>query len=236
MPQLIPMFNQIKNKRLYQGVIEQIQSMVMTGRLRNGDRLPNERELALQLGVSRASVREALRVLEIVGLVQSRQGDGTFIRNQLEDARFEPLSIIFSLHNGKLADILEVRIMLETRAAALAATGIKACDVKLLKKIGVRMERETLETQAADLDRELHFAIARISGNPLLVTFFNSISMLMENAIRESRARLFANDRDRKLLCRQHRGIINAITGRDESAAARAMTRHLIHVRKRLGE
>lgn len=208
--------------------------MLMDGRLHAGDRLPTERDLSQQLGVSRASVREALRVLEIVGLIESRQGDGTYIRDNLANAGFEPLSILFTLQNGTIRDIMEVRLMLETEMAALAARRVTdeqaAAIAELMESFKVELAGKQSEQKGAELDAEIHRTIAGIAGNPLLNTLFNSISMLMNRAISESRKELFKGKEEKKHLAMQHYAICDAIVNKNPQAASQAMGEHLSYV------
>ena len=99
------MFNSISNKKVYEQVIEQIQKNIMDGTFKNGDKLPSERELSEKMAVSRTSIREALRVLETMGVVESRQGEGNFICSNIEKSLLQPLSMMFKLNNGSWSDI-----------------------------------------------------------------------------------------------------------------------------------
>ena len=113
------MFNSISNKKVYEQVIEQIQKNIMDGTFKNGDKLPSERELSEKMAVSRTSIREALRVLETMGVVESRQGEGNFICSNIEKSLLQPLSMMFKLNNGSWSDIFELRNILEIECARL---------------------------------------------------------------------------------------------------------------------
>ena len=92
------MFISVKNKKVYEEVIEQIKDMIYNGILKKGDKLPSERDMVEELQVSRTSVREALRSLEVIGLIESRQGEGNFVKDSLEKGHIEPPSV---MHMGK---------------------------------------------------------------------------------------------------------------------------------------
>lgn len=104
--------------------------MIISGNLQKGDKLPSERELVDQLKVSRTSIREALRALEIVGLIKCKQGEGNFIRDNFDNSLFEPLSLVFMLERSNKEDIIEVRRIIEVEAAALAAKRITKDQLK----------------------------------------------------------------------------------------------------------
>ncbi len=127
------MFIPIKNAKVYEQVIEQIKTMIISGNLQKGDKLPSERELVDQLKVSRTSIREALRALEIVGLIKCKQGEGNFIRDNFDNSLFEPLSLVFMLERSNKEDIIEVRRIIEVEAAALAAKRITKDQLKKVR-------------------------------------------------------------------------------------------------------
>src|SRR5713226_5184178 len=110
----------IRRSRLYQGIVEQIEGLLEKGDLRAGDQLPPERQLAEQFQVSRASVREALRTLELLGIVETRAGGGTFVRRTSPDDLARPLSNLIA-RGHTLADVIEVRGLIEPAIAASAA-------------------------------------------------------------------------------------------------------------------
>lgn len=128
------MFTPIKNTKVYEQVINQIKEMIQDGTLKKGDKLPSERDLVEQLHVSRTSIREALRVLEIVGIVECKQGEGNFIRTNFNDTLLEPLSIMFMLNDCKLEEIFELRKVIEIETAALSAERITDEELKKTRK------------------------------------------------------------------------------------------------------
>ncbi|MFZ5969557.1 MAG: FadR/GntR family transcriptional regulator [Bacillota bacterium] len=220
------MFTPIQNKKVYQHVIEQIQEMVMDGTLKRGDRLPAERELAEELGVSRTSVREALRALEVIGIIESRQGEGNFIASNLDKSLFEPLSVMFKIHNGTSIDILELRIIIEVEAASLAAKRITEADKEDLRELVQRLADAEDENESTIIDKEIHYKIAEITGNYLIISVLNAISALMESFIKEARIRINNWMKERNLLLDLHREICEAIIDMEPDRAAKAMKAH----------
>ena len=134
------MFSPIKNTKVYEQVIIQIKDMIDKGTLKKGDKLPSERNLVEQLMVSRASIREALRALEVIGLIECRQGEGNYIKASFQDNLFEPLSIMFMLEGSNPEAIWELRKIMEVEAAGLAAKKITDEQLKELKAITQRFK------------------------------------------------------------------------------------------------
>ncbi|MFT9493792.1 FadR/GntR family transcriptional regulator [Anaerosolibacter sp.] len=220
------MFTPIKSKKVYQHVIEQIQVMVMDGTLKKGDKLPAERELAETLGVSRTSIREALRVLEIIGTIESRQGEGNFITASMEKSLFEPLSVMFKIHQGTSLDILELRIIIENEAARIAAERIEQEDMDVLNELIQALAEAKDENESTIIDKEIHYKIAEITGNYLILSVLNAISTLMESFIKEARVRIINWRKERNLLLQQHQEICASIIAKDPDRAYRAMQAH----------
>ena len=124
----------IRRSRLYQGIVEQIEGLLERGDLRPGDQLPPERQLAEQFQVSRASVREALRALELLGIVETRAGGGTFVRRTVPEDLARPLSNLIA-RGHTLTDVIEVRGLIEPAIAASAAKRIRPDELAELRGI-----------------------------------------------------------------------------------------------------
>ncbi|SHJ08319.1 transcriptional regulator, GntR family [Dethiosulfatibacter aminovorans DSM 17477] len=234
------MFKQVKSKKVYQHVVEQIQVMVMNGELKNGDKLPTERDLAEQLGVSRTSIREALRSLEMVGLVESRQGEGNFIGGNIRSNFFEPLSVMFMLNQGDPRDILELRMVIEVEAAALAAKRVKnegrEEDVKELNAIMQKLREATSEEESSSADLQLHYKISEITGNYLIMMLLNTISTLMETFIESARGMILVDYTSREKLLNEHQNLVDSISEGDSRKAVKFMRAHLETVNKTMEE
>jgi GntR family transcriptional repressor for pyruvate dehydrogenase complex len=234
------MFKQVKSKKVYQHVVEQIQVMVMNGELKKGDKLPTERDLAEQLGVSRTSIREALRSLEMVGLVESRQGEGNFIGGNLKGNFFEPLSVMFMLNKGNPRDILELRMVIEVEAASLAAKRVKEGDcqeaVKELNEIMRKLKAASNEEESSNADLQLHYKISEITGNYLIMMLLNTISSLMETFIESARGMILQDFDNKEKLFSEHQNLVDAITEGDSKKATKAMRNHLETINRTMEE
>ncbi|WP_312654281.1 FadR/GntR family transcriptional regulator [Proteiniclasticum sp.] len=221
------MFTPVKNTKVYEQVIEQIKYMITSGELKKGDKLPPERELVEKFQVSRTSVREALRALQIIGLIECKQGGGNYIRDSFEDNLIEPLSLMFVLQNSRNSEILELRRVLEIETATLAAKKIGEKDLKRIGEIIALMKGEPDEKDNVVLDKELHYLIARASGNRLIVSILTAVSSLMDSFIKEAREAIINKDENKSVLLEHHENIYKALAAHDEKEAAKVMNDHM---------
>ncbi|MCW6061350.1 FadR family transcriptional regulator [Clostridium sporogenes] len=221
------MFIPIKNAKVYEQVIEQIKTMIISGNLQKGDKLPSERELVDQLKVSRTSIREALRALEIVGLIKCKQGEGNFIRDNFDNSLFEPLSLVFMLERSNKEDIIEVRRIIEVEAAALAAKRITKDQLKKLEYIIYEFKNSEDEKTLVNLDKNFHYEIAQASNNFILLNIINSCSTLIDSLIKNARYKIMKNVENKKELVDQHEKIYLALKEKDSELASKLMKEHL---------
>lgn len=224
---LIKLFKPIKSTKVYEQVIEQIKSMIVDGNLKKGDKLPSERELVEHLQVSRTSIREALRALQIIGLIECRQGEGNYIRNNVENSLFEPLSIMFMLQESTPAEIIEIRKILEVETAALAAQRISDEGLDSIEILIKAFKGSNNESDNVKIDKKFHYEIAQASRNFLIVNILNAISSLMDSFIKEARKRILVDENNREVLSKQHEDIYEALRAHNSKKAAEAMKKHL---------
>lgn len=228
------LFKPIRLKKLSEEIVEQIKTLITDGELKPGEKIPSERELASLLGVSRPSVREAIMVLETMGLLESRQGGGTYVRS-LTDSTLGPLSALLEDNPQLLEELLEVRMGLECWSAYLAAS--RATD-KEIKKIGDSVEE--MASQAAsggwssDVDSRFHYAITTATHNTMQLHVLNTIHGLFLATIEVSLTKLYSQPQYIEVLLGQHQAIYHAIADRDSDAARRAMGAHLEWVKATL--
>ncbi|HEY7486499.1 MAG TPA: FadR/GntR family transcriptional regulator [Streptosporangiaceae bacterium] len=157
--------------------IEKIKEMIVSGRLRPGDRLPREADLAAQLGLSRNSLREAVRALSLIRVLNVRQGDGTYVTSLEPRLLLDALSFVVDVHHDStVLEFFEVRRFLEPQAVAMAATRIADDEVSELR---AHLALVTAESSAEELvtnDLEFHRRIAEASGNSVLCSLLESLS------------------------------------------------------------
>jgi len=221
------MFSPIKNTKVYEQVIDQIRNMIDKGTLKKGDRLPSERKLVEQLQVSRASIREALRALEVIGLIECRQGEGSYIKASFQDNLFEPLSIMFMLEGSNQEEIWELRKILEVEAAGLAAKRITLEQLKELKDLTQSFINSENEDINAEIDKEFHYKIAECSGNILIFNILRTVSILVDHFIVDARKLILKHQGNKEILFSQHNEIYLSIEKHDPAAARQTMRTHL---------
>lgn len=221
------MFSNITNKKIYQQVINQIQDMILSGKLKKGDKLMSERELSEKMGVSRTSIREALRVLETMGIIESRQGEGNFICNNIESSLIQPLSMMFILNNGSYEDILELRNMIELEAVKLAAIRGTEEEFEELKMISQNLINNDENCDKEGIDKMIHYKIACMSKNFLIKSLYKISLNLLEDFIVNSRQKIVNYYNEEEILNNQHKKICDAIIAREPENAYKYMKEHL---------
>jgi len=221
------MFSPIKNTKVYEQVIVQIKDMINKGILKKGDKLPSERKLVEQLMVSRASIREALRALEVIGLIECRQGEGNYIKTSFQDNLFEPLSIMFMLEGSNPEAIWELRKIMEVEAAGLAAKKITNEQLKDLKTIIQRFKTCEDEDINVEIDKDFHYKIAECSGNVLIFNILKTVSTLVDHFIVDARKLILAEQGNKEILFSQHNEVYLAMEKHSSAVARKAMREHL---------
>ncbi len=184
------------------------------------------------LGVSREAVREAIRVLELTGLVLCVHGEGNFLADDLSKCFVEPMSIVFMLGCNDVRQVQQLRQVLEVKTAELASEKASRSEIDRLESICRRFEIETDEHTRSVLDRDLHYAIAEIAGNPLILSVYNAASILIKDLISDIRLRIINNSNSVETIDRQHFEIVQAISENDAVKAACSMDAHMKSVRE----
>ncbi|MBZ5568363.1 MAG: FadR family transcriptional regulator [Acidobacteriia bacterium] len=221
-----PTFEVIRKDKVYDQVARKLEQFILQ-ELKPGDKLPSERELALSCKVSRSSIRDAMRRLELMGLVEPRQGAGTIVRQLSPDALVNPLTAILLRQRKHLAELLEVRRMIEPPIAARAAQHITPEQLAHLEEILRRQSQKlSQDDPAIEEDSEFHYAIATAADNSVLL---HVIDVLMD-LLRESRERnMQVEGRPQKSFA-GHKRIFTALCQGDAKAAEAAMCQHLDEV------
>ncbi|MCC6805007.1 MAG: FadR family transcriptional regulator [Anaerolineae bacterium] len=224
------LLHRVKKVRISETVVDQILDLIDDGSLKVGDQLPGERDLVNQLQVGRASVREALRILEAQGVIEVRPGKGTFVVGETIDGD-EGIVQWFKQHINEEYDFLEVRDALDRKAAYLAAQRASESDIAamnaLLDEAQQCLEQDDLDRMVS-LDKQFHVAIAESSGNDMLCHLLVSVHEAMVNP-RRSLIRLKGRA---AVSQKEHYAILEAIRQRDPEAAERAISAHNKSVRE----
>ncbi|HEY6909731.1 MAG TPA: FadR/GntR family transcriptional regulator [Myxococcales bacterium] len=219
-----PSFETVRKVRRYEQVAEQIRRLIGSGALKPGDLLPPERELAEKLGVGRSSVRDAVRTLEVMGILEPRQGHGTVVRDLSADALVVPLASVLQHKRVLVGDLLDVRRMIEPHLAARAARNATEDEIRYMAAVLERHEAKMRRgEEAVDEDSEFHYAIALAARNAVVLRV---LDVLMD-LLRESRSRSLQVPGRPKRSFDGHRRILRAIQRRDAAAAEAAVHKHL---------
>lgn len=224
------MYQAVQASRLYRQIVEQIEQSIRSGRLKPGDQLPPERELAQQFGVSRTAVREAVMALCEKGLVEAHPGRGTFIVDDTAQVIRRSIdSALAASQADTLARLVEVREILEPEIAARAAARAEASHIAAMREAVTAMDAALGDADKyIEADLDFHLALAEATQNPLILTLIDSIVGLL----REQRTRVFAMPEGSAHGQLHHRRILLAIERRDPAAARHAMLVHLEQVRE----
>ncbi|CAH0345421.1 FadR/GntR family transcriptional regulator [Bacillus sp. CECT 9360] len=225
-------YKKIKPKKIYEEVAETIYDMIRTGALKPGQKLDSVQQLAENFQVGRSAIREALTSLKAMGLIEIRQGEGTYI-NEFETEQIAfPLSTAILMNQEDIAHLLEVRKILETGTASAAAK--KRTDEQLLAMEEALEEMRLIngnEELGEKADLQFHFAIAKGSQNPLLINLMNHVSGLMGETMKETRRLwLYSKQTTTDRLYEEHLAIYNAIKRQDAEKARTIMLEHIENV------
>jgi GntR family transcriptional repressor for pyruvate dehydrogenase complex len=216
-------FEVVRRNKVYEEVAKQIEHLILE-KLQPGDKLPSERELAEMLQVSRSSIRDAIRSLELTGLVEPRQGAGTIVRELSAQSLVNPFANALKRRQELVSELLDFRKMLEPPLAARAANHASPDEISEMEEILQRQEATLSHGEASIAeDAEFHYSIALASGNSVVLKVLD----ILMDLLRETRERsLQLKGRPQRSLA-GHRRILAAIKRHDAEAAKDAMRRHI---------
>ncbi|HEX7559599.1 MAG TPA: FadR/GntR family transcriptional regulator [Usitatibacter sp.] len=222
----------VDSRRLYRQIADQIAALIEKGEYGAGERLPPERDLAKQLGVSRPSVREALIALEVEGYVEVRVGSGVYVIGPGRIARAEPLPA----DSGPF-ELIRARWLIEGECAALAAKSATKAQLRAMDAALGQMERERAKgVMPLGADRLFHLRIAEASGNSALALVVKTLWDQRQGPLFLRLEHHFDTPELWGLAIKEHRDIVAAIAGHDAGAARAAMRRHMNHAAQRFSK
>jgi GntR family transcriptional repressor for pyruvate dehydrogenase complex len=216
----------VRRGRLPQQVVEGIQRLIAEGTYHPGDRLPNEGELAHHFAVGRNSIREAIRQLELLGIVEVRQGDGTFVRQLDGTTMAEPFRVMLALSDRSARAVFDFRRILEPGIAALAAEHASSEDARLMEEAlrrKVALQRTDDAPAVLEQDLDFHLLLARATGNPLVYEVHKALLGLL----RQFRLELSRQSAYSEELTIAERAVLDAVRRRQPDEASQAMRRHM---------
>jgi GntR family transcriptional repressor for pyruvate dehydrogenase complex len=239
-------FERLQTEKNYMQIARQVRNMIREGKLNVGDRLPAERDLVQQFGASRASIREALSALEMLGLIECRGGQGNYIKADGKDGTVDGEMLRTLLQNHDPFEIFEARLEMEPALAALAAERATederrklSAHVEKLLALGARIlseaDREPAIEEYMDEDRKYHLEIGRCSHNSVLFTVFSGVNLMMkETHWRGMKSKGLAEEKNVRSYAIEHEAILKAILARDPKAASREALNHLVVLKETL--
>jgi GntR family transcriptional repressor for pyruvate dehydrogenase complex len=215
--------------------VDAIRDMILSGDMAPGQRLPPERVLATTLGLSRSSVREAVRQLAALGVLSARQGDGTYVSTLESQDLFAPLDFALRVDSKSLLHLTELRLILEPHAAAVAAARLTDEQLDELKAAlaGYESQVESTDPDAEQLlafDDQIHLALFDTAGNPLIAAIVRSIS----SVLRRGKEQVVVIPAAQKESLAELRALVDALDDRDPARAHAAMTWHIARWAERI--
>jgi GntR family transcriptional repressor for pyruvate dehydrogenase complex len=224
-----PEFTRVPRLSLSDHIVEQIAELIARGALKPGDRIPSEKQLCEKFGVGRTSVREALRSLSVMGVLESRMGDGTFVASDV--GRFLERSFQWGLLlNPKVVDdLIETRLMLESHNAEMAAAKASPDDLARMEGAVRHMEAAVNDPpQYLEHDLQFHLAIAQATQNSILQNLLSTTRGYLQAWIQETLARPDMSEKRARLSITEHKRILRALRNKDAAAARQAMASHIL--------
>ena len=223
----------IKPKRISDQVFEQIRELIYKGSFKSGQQILPERELALSMAVSRTSVRNAINKLVTMGLLEHRQGQGTFVSSP-DNRTGNPLAAAMAIDEATFGDLLEVRLGLECNAAMLAAQRATDTDLKAIEKSLEEMEEdlETTDRIGTGPDAAFHMAVTFSTKNPVLIHLMRNFYDFLFVGIKKNLTHMYMDRSALEDVIVHHRAIYDAIQRRSSQDAFEAMRAHIAYVQE----
>lgn len=225
-------------QKVYEMVFEEIQQDILAGKYEVGEKLPSERELAITYQVSRNSIREAIRLLELKNLVEIKYGDGTFIKNiSIQSTKNDLVHVLVTTDKTSIYEMLELRYILESQCAFLAALRANTQDFeKIAKSLEMMRAAQADEKLGIQADLSFHIAIAEATHNQILVDLITSLMPHMRNTIEVTRKYRLAEKTNISRTFDEHKQIYLAISRGDSEHAKTLMEKHIRTIREELAE
>lgn len=230
------MFKAIKHKKIFEEILDQFKELLITKKLKVGQKIPPEVELSESWGISRSSVREALKVLDVLGIIEAKAGEGTIIK-QADPENLKNIMSLVALSRGiNTIELFEVRTVIEIYSVRLAALKRTDYDLAVLKHYLLKMD-DLYANKDMEIESDFYFhrSIVEASKNKILIMLMEMISGLLEEQIRETRSQLSTSSNTLKRFQKQHWEIFLSIQNQQPQQAEKAMLDHLNYAQYELG-
>jgi GntR family transcriptional repressor for pyruvate dehydrogenase complex len=229
------LFSPIKTSRLSDEVYKQIVSLISRGTLKPGDKIPSERDLAFELRVSRQSIREALNRAKVMGLIEVRQGEGSFILSSINKSLKPPLTIIIEKEAERIFEFIEIRKLIEGWCAEKAASEATIEELQNMENILDKMKKfASKDKQWEELDLELHLSFAKATHNVIAIHVMEALKANFKPFFRFTKSMTRSEKID--VLWEHHFEIFKAIKNRDPDTAQKKVIDHLNFIEEKLKE
>lgn len=215
-----------KQQKAYRCVIDYFKKKIIDGELRPGEKLPPEREIAERLNVSRNSVREAIRIMDMTGVISSQQGSGNYITCEFQKSLAETMTMMFAMDQIDYKQISQIRQALERLAFSLAIEHASAEQIKEMEALVKELDKSMYDEKNAMLDKKIHFTLAQASGNILVLDFLEACSGVIDAFIHDMREEILRTEERKNLLNEYHKKLIEALKEKDEEKGIDALEHH----------
>lgn len=224
----------LEPQRLYRQIAEQLRQLMASGEFAVGSRLPAERDLATQLGVSRPSVREALIALEVEGMIEVRTGSGIYVQSTTRPKRSVSSRATDTPAQWGPLEVMSARILVESEVAALAANNAQKKDLQAIRAALQKMALEAAQDEVPRWgDEAFHEAIAKACGNSVLLDTVQRFWLARNGPLFERLGDYFEHPKSWQAAIAEHQAVLHAIEAHDAPAARKAMQKHLKQAHKR---
>lgn len=230
-------FKPIRQKKVSEGIADQIKELIASGELAPGERIPSERDLAATLGVSRPTVREAMLALEMMGFLEAHQGGGTYVCSLTDPSSVDPLTSLLREKSPRVMQaLIEARMGLESWSAFLAAKNASDDEIGAMRDLCQTMKEQAKDGGwDVDIDARFHVLITKSTHNALQIHMLNTIYAFFHTSIMVALTEFWKREGYTELLLEQHTAILDAIVARAPQRARDAMMAHLQLVEAKMG-
>ena len=212
-----------REEKAYARVIEKVKTMILSGELKPGEKLPPEREFAEKLEVSRNSVREAIRIMDMMGIVSSQQGSGNYVTCEFQKSITETMAMMFAMDQVNDKQISQVRYSREVLAFTLALDRVREEDLAKMEECVEKLDKNGDSKNNATLDKVIHYTLARASGNQLLIDILEACSGVFDIFIEDMRYGILKNENRKTELNECHRHLVDALREGDREKGLQAL-------------
>lgn len=224
-----------REEKAYARVIEKVKKMILSGELKPGEKLPPEREFAEKLEVSRNSVREAIRIMDMMGIISSQQGSGNYVTCEFQKSITETMAMMFAMDQVNDKQISQVRYSLEVLAFTLALDRVREEDLAKMEECVEKLDKNGDSKNNATLDKIIHYTLARASGNQLLIDILEACSSVFDIFIKDMRYGILKNENRKTELNECHRHLVDALREGDREKGLQALRWHFEMIDEVLG-